>query len=55
MIGGYYQARGLNEDGFVPQEKLQIGLKTIRNSSDEEDSAKFFEQLELLEQRTVNE
>ena len=27
MIGGYYQARGLNGNGFVPQEKLQeIGL-----------------------------
>lgn len=43
MIGGYYEARGLNEDGFVPQEKLQkLGLKTIqRIQADEEDSAKF--------------
>src|SRR5499433_451727 len=43
MIGGYYLARGLDENGFVPQEKLQkLGLKTKqRIHGDEEGSPKF--------------
>jgi aldehyde:ferredoxin oxidoreductase len=31
MIGGYYQVRGLNEDGFVPVKKLQeLELSNLR-------------------------
>jgi aldehyde:ferredoxin oxidoreductase len=43
MIDGYYQARGLDENGFVPQEKLQkLGLKTKQSiQGDERDSPKF--------------
>jgi aldehyde:ferredoxin oxidoreductase len=43
MIGGYYQARGLDENGFVPVKKLQeLGLKTKqRIQTDEDDSPKF--------------
>jgi aldehyde:ferredoxin oxidoreductase len=39
MIDGYYHARGLDQNGFVPQEKLQkLGLKTKqRIQGDEED------------------
>jgi aldehyde:ferredoxin oxidoreductase len=31
MIGGYYQARGLTENGFVPVKKLQeLELSNLR-------------------------
>jgi aldehyde:ferredoxin oxidoreductase len=43
MINSYYQARGLDPNGFVPVEKLkELGLKTKqRIQADENDSPKF--------------
>jgi aldehyde:ferredoxin oxidoreductase len=43
MIGGYYQARGLNGNGFVPREKLEkLGLKTKQRIQGDEEAPKFF-------------
>jgi aldehyde:ferredoxin oxidoreductase len=43
MIDGYYQARGLDPNGFVPVEKLEeLGLKTNQSiQADENDSPRF--------------
>jgi aldehyde:ferredoxin oxidoreductase len=43
MIDSYYQARGLDDNGFVPVEKLkELGLKTKQTiQAGENDSPQF--------------
>jgi aldehyde:ferredoxin oxidoreductase len=43
MIDGYYQARGLDDNGFVPVEKLkELGLETKQTiQAGENDSPQF--------------